>query len=216
MALLRDAATADSNSGYDTSVSQSSCTWLSWSTMPLQNRPTSKLALRRLHPWSSMLHVRPWLLTSRASRSLLYRLFWPKTWVLHLLSPTQHLLLWPNTCPHLWLSTSRHHPWSFSFVQSAHWSHRRLVNPQIYISAEETSQMQVIVQSTTEIPVAEWIQEQSTVADLVNPQLSITTNEVWEVVDSFPLLEDNQIHQEQIVTRVQPHVIVHKNSSASN
>ena len=104
----------------------------------------------------------------------------------------------------------------FSFVQSAHWSHRRLVNPQIYISAEETSQMQVIVQSTTEIPVAEWIQEHSTVADLVNPQLSITTNEVWEVVDSFPLLEDNQIHQEQIVTRVQPHVIVHKNSSASN
>jgi len=29
--------------------------------------------------------------------------------------------------------------------------------------------MQVVVQATPEIPVAEWIQEQSAVTDLVNP-----------------------------------------------
>ena len=74
-----------------------------------------------------------------------------------------------------------------------------LVNPQISISAEETSLIQVVVQATPEIPVAEWIQVQSTVTDLVNPQISMTTDEVAQVVGSFPLLEDNQVHQEQIV-----------------
>ena len=41
--------------------------------------------------------------------------------------------------------------------------------------------MQVVVQTTPEIPLAEWIQEQSTVTvtDLVNPPISITVAGRW-------------------------------------
>ena len=49
-----------------------------------------------------------------------------------------------------------------------------LVNPQISITADETSQVQVVVREIPDIPVVEWIQEQSAVPDLVNPQISTT------------------------------------------
>ena len=39
-------------------------------------------------------------------------------------------------------------------------------------------------------------------------QIFITAREASQVVGLFPLLEDNQVHQEQIVTPVQPHVFV--------
>ena len=89
-----------------------------------------------------------------------------------------------------------------------------LVNPQISITADETSQVQVVVQEIPEIPVVEWIQEQRAVPDLVNPQISATSVEASQVVGSFPLLEDfaarmyNQVHQEQIVATVQQQAIV--------
>ena len=63
------------------------------------------------------------------------------------------------------------------------------------------------------VPVPQ-IQEQSAVTDLVNPQISITTDGALQVIDSFPLLEDfaapvyNQVHQEQIVATPQAQVIV--------
>ena len=44
-----------------------------------------------------------------------------------------------------------------------------LVNPQFSVTADETSQVQVVAQATPEISVAEWIQEQSAVTDLVKP-----------------------------------------------
>ena len=87
------------------------------------------------------------------------------------------------------------------------------MNPQISISADETAQVQVVAQATPEIPVAEWIQEQSAVTDLVKPQISITADEASQVVGLFPLLENfaapmnNQVHQERIVATVQQHVI---------
>ena len=68
--------------------------------------------------------------------------------------------------------------------------------------------MQLVVQATPEILVAEWIQEHSAVTDLVSPQFPITADEASQVVGLFPLLEDNQVHQEHIVTAVQPYVIV--------
>ena len=75
--------------------------------------------------------------------------------------------------------------------------------------------MQVVVQATSEIPILELIQEQSAVTGLVNQQISITADEVAQVVGLFPLSEDfaasmyyNQVHQERIVPTVQPHEIV--------
>ena len=65
-----------------------------------------------------------------------------------------------------------------------------LVNPQIAITADETSQVHVVVQKIPEIPVVEWIQEQSAVTDLVKPQISTTSVEASQVVGSCPLLED--------------------------
>ena len=88
------------------------------------------------------------------------------------------------------------------------------MNPQIPVTADETSQAQVVVQEIPEVPVVEWIQEQSAVPDLVNPQISTTSVEIPQVVGSFPLSEDfaapvyNQVHQEQNVARVQLQVIV--------
>ena len=75
-----------------------------------------------------------------------------------------------------------------------------LVNPQISISTDETSQVQVVVQATPEIPVAEWIQEHSVVTDLVNPQFSITAAEASQVVGLFPLLELQQ-HSRMLLFR---------------
>ena len=69
--------------------------------------------------------------------------------------------------------------------------------------------MPVAVQEIPEVPVVEWIQEQSAVPDLVSQQISTTSVEASQVVGSFPLLEDfaagmyNQVHQEQIVATVQ-------------
>ena len=89
-----------------------------------------------------------------------------------------------------------------------------LVNPQFSITADETSQVQVVVQEIPEIPVVEWKQEQSTVTDLMNPQISTTSVAASQVVGSFPFLEDfatrmyNQVHQEQIVATVQQQAIV--------
>ena len=89
----------------------------------------------------------------------------------------------------------------------------RLVNPQISISADETSQVQIVAQATPEIPVAEWIQEKSAVTDLVKPHISITADKTSQIVGSFSLLENsvapvyNRVHQERIVATVQPHVI---------
>ena len=89
-----------------------------------------------------------------------------------------------------------------------------LVNPQIFITADEASQVQVVVQENPEFPVVESIQEQSAVTDLVDPQISITAVQASQVVGSFPLSEDfaapkyNQVDQEQIVATVQPQVIV--------
>ena len=52
-------------------------------------------------------------------------------------------------------------------------------------------------------------QPNEAITDLVNPQFSIIADEASQVVGLFPLLEDNQVHQEeQIVTAVQPLVIV--------
>ena len=88
------------------------------------------------------------------------------------------------------------------------------MNPQISITADEASQVQVVVQEIPEVLVVEWIQEQSAVTDLVNPQITVTAVEASLVVGSFPLLEDfaapmyNQVHQEQIVATVQPQVII--------
>ena len=56
--------------------------------------------------------------------------------------------------------------------------------------------MQVVVQETPEIPVEELVQKRSAVSDLVKPQISITADEASQVVGLFPLLEDNQVHQD--------------------
>ena len=65
-----------------------------------------------------------------------------------------------------------------------------LVNPQLSLTADETSQVQVVAQATPEISVAEWIQEQSAVTDLVKPQISIIADEASQVVGSSSLLEE--------------------------
>ena len=65
-----------------------------------------------------------------------------------------------------------------------------LVNPQFAFTADETSQVHVAVQEILEIPVVEWIQEQTAVPDLVNPQISTTSFEASQVVGSISLLED--------------------------
>ena len=89
-----------------------------------------------------------------------------------------------------------------------------LVNQQFSITADETSQVHVAIRGIPEIPVAEWIQEQSTVPELVIPQISPISVEASQVVGSFSLLEDfaapvyNQVNQEQIVTAVQAQAIV--------
>ena len=52
-------------------------------------------------------------------------------------------------------------------------------------------------------------QPNEAITSLVKPQISIIADEASQVVGLFPLLEDNQVHQEeQIVTAVQPPVIV--------
>ena len=85
------------------------------------------------------------------------------------------------------------------------------MNPQFSIIADETSQVQVVVQEIPEIPIVEWIQKQSVVPDLVNPQSS---TRIATVVGSFPLVDDlaarmyNQVHQEQIVATVQQRAVV--------
>ena len=96
-----------------------------------------------------------------------------------------------------------------------------LVNPQISITADETSQVPVVVQEIPEIPVVEWIQEQIAFHHLVNPLISTTSVQASHVVASFPLLEDfaarmhNQVHQEQIVATVQQQAIVQENIRGS-
>ena len=62
------------------------------------------------------------------------------------------------------------------------------MKPQISITADETSQVQVVVQEIPEIPIVEWILEQSAVLYLVNPQMSTTSVETSQVVGSFPPL----------------------------
>ena len=87
------------------------------------------------------------------------------------------------------------------------------MNPQISITADETSQVHVVVQEIPEIPVVEWIQGAECRPRLV-PQNSTTSVEASQVVGSFLHLEDfaarmyNQVHQEQIVETIQQQTIV--------